>query len=90
MRLFKSNDPAIADGGQRRDFVFDEDCIDHMLWLWKNPQASAFTTSGPARPERLWIWFAPCLTALGREPQIEFIDMPGDMTASTRISPRRT
>ena len=38
VRLFKSNDPAYPDGGQRRDFVFVEDCIDHMLWLWRTPR----------------------------------------------------
>ena len=46
VRLFRSNDPAYPDGGQLRDFVFVEDCIDNMLWLWEHPETSGVFNSG--------------------------------------------
>jgi ADP-L-glycero-D-manno-heptose 6-epimerase len=79
MKLFKSNDPAIADGGQRRDFVFVEDCIDHMLWFWNNPQASGIYNSGTGEARTFLDLVRAVFVALGREPEIEFIDMPSDL-----------
>ena len=46
VRLFKSNDAAYPDGGQKRDFVFVEDCIDHMLWLREHPEVTGIFNSG--------------------------------------------
>jgi ADP-L-glycero-D-manno-heptose 6-epimerase len=85
VRLFRSNDPAYADGGQLRDFVFVEDCLDHMLWL-------AGATDGPVRVGGLFNSgtgvarsFADLaravFTALGREPTIRYIDMPASLSA---------
>jgi len=85
VRLFRSNDPAYADGGQLRDFVFVEDCLDHMLWL-------AGEAKGPARAEGLFNSgtgvarsFADLaravFKALGRESNIRYIDMPASLSA---------
>ena len=46
MRLFKSNDPRITDGQQRRDFVFVEDCLTHLQWLAALPGAAGLFNSG--------------------------------------------
>lgn len=81
MRLFRSNDPAIPDGGQRRDFVFVRDCIDHMLWLWRNPQASGIYNSGTGTARTFADLVAAVFAALGREPTIRFIDMPPALSA---------
>lgn len=79
MRLFRSNDPAYPDGGQRRDFVFVENCIDHMLWLWQNPQASGIYNSGTGAARTFLDLVLAVFAALGREPRIEFIDMPANL-----------
>ncbi|WP_165244092.1 ADP-glyceromanno-heptose 6-epimerase [Paludisphaera soli] len=79
VRLFKSNDPAFPDGGQRRDFVFVEDCIDHMLWLWEHPEASGIYNSGTGTSRTFRDLATAVFTALGREPTIRFIDMPPEL-----------
>jgi len=35
IRLFASNTPDWQDGCQERDFVFVEDCVDHLIWHWR-------------------------------------------------------
>lgn len=79
VRLFRSTDPAYADGGQRRDFVFVDDCIDHMLWLWQNPQQSGLYNSGTGTARTFLDLARAVFAGLGREPQIEFIDMPATL-----------
>ncbi|WP_165063424.1 ADP-glyceromanno-heptose 6-epimerase [Paludisphaera rhizosphaerae] len=79
VRLFRSNDPAFPDGGQRRDFVFVEDCIDHMLWLWANPRVSGIFNSGTGTSRTFQDLATAVFTALGREPRIQFIDMPPEL-----------
>lgn len=80
VRLFRSNDPAYEDGGQLRDFVFVEDCIDHMLWLADEANNGAMTgglfNSGTGQARSFADLARAVFTALGREPTIRFIDMP--------------
>lgn len=79
VKLFRSTDPAYPDGGQRRDFVFVDDCVDHMLWLWKNPQASSIYNSGTGAARTFVDLAKAVFAALGQEPRIEFIDMPATL-----------
>jgi ADP-L-glycero-D-manno-heptose 6-epimerase len=79
VRLFRSNDPAVADGDQRRDFVFVRDCIDHMLWLWAHPDASGIYNSGTGTARTFLDLAKAVFAALGREPEIQFIDMPANL-----------
>jgi ADP-L-glycero-D-manno-heptose 6-epimerase len=79
MRLFRSNDPAIKDGEQRRDFVFVGDCIEHMLWLWKQPVPNAIYNSGTGTARTFLDLTHATFAAMGREPRITFIDMPADV-----------
>ncbi|MBN1514684.1 MAG: ADP-glyceromanno-heptose 6-epimerase [Phycisphaerae bacterium] len=79
MRLFRSDDPAIADGEQRRDFVFVEDCIEHMLWLWKRSAPNGLYNSGTGTARTFLDLTCAVFAVLGREPCISFIDLPGDL-----------
>lgn len=79
VRLFKSNDPAIRDGEQRRDFVFVGDCVDHLIWLWKSSAPNALYNSGTGTPRTFIDLANAVFAALGREPRIRFIDMPPDV-----------
>jgi ADP-L-glycero-D-manno-heptose 6-epimerase len=79
MKLFRSTDPRFADGGQLRDFVFVEDCVQHMLWLWKNPHPGGVYNSGTGTARSFFDLATAVFVALGREPNVSFIDMPGDL-----------
>jgi ADP-L-glycero-D-manno-heptose 6-epimerase len=76
VRLFRSNAPAVVDGEQRRDFVFVQDCIDHMLWLWRHPDASGVYNSGTGTARTFADLARAGFAALGLETAIRFIDMP--------------
>jgi ADP-L-glycero-D-manno-heptose 6-epimerase len=79
MKLFRSTDPAYPDGGQRRDFVFVGDCIDHMLWLWRHPAASGVYNSGTGTARTFSDLVNAVFAALGRQPVVRFIDMPAGL-----------
>lgn len=79
MKLFRSSDPAFADGCQLRDFVFVGDCVDHMIWLWKNQAPGGVYNSGTGEPRTFLDLVKATFAAMGREPVIKFIDMPADL-----------
>jgi ADP-L-glycero-D-manno-heptose 6-epimerase len=76
LRLFRSYRPDYKDGGQLRDFIYVRDCIDVMLWLLDQPETSGLFNVGTGKA-RSWLDLGNALfAAIGREPKIEFIDMP--------------
>lgn len=79
--LFRSNNAAIRDGEQRRDFVFVEDCIDHMLWLWRSPHAGGLYNSGTGHARTFVDLVRAVFAALNKEQRIRFIDMPPGLSA---------
>lgn len=79
MKLFKSTDPKFPDGGQKRDFVFVEDCVDHLLWAWRAKPSSGIYNSGTGEARTFRDLVLAVFAALGREPQIRFIDMPAEL-----------
>lgn len=78
MKLFRSTDPRFTDGGQLRDFVFVGDCVNHMLWLWKNGPSGVYN-SGTGAPRSFLDLATAVFAALGLPPRISFIDMPADL-----------
>ncbi len=76
MKLFRSNDPAIADGGQRRDFVFVGDCVDQAIWLARNPHPGGLYNSGSGSARTFLELTEAVFAALGLAPRIEFVPMP--------------
>ncbi len=76
MRLFRSDRPEYGDGGQMRDFIHVKDCADVACWLLDNRRVSGIFNLGTGEA-RTWLDLARAMfAALGREPEIEFIDMP--------------
>ncbi len=79
MKLFRSHNPNYTDGGQMRDFVYVKDLISVCLFLREGKATSGIYNlgSGTARP------FLDLATntfiALGKEPNISFIDTPLDI-----------
>ena len=80
LRLFRSHRRDFADGGQMRDFIYVEDCVDVVLWLLGHPQVSGLFNLGTGRA-RTWLELAEALfDAAERRREIEFIEMPAELT----------
>jgi ADP-L-glycero-D-manno-heptose 6-epimerase len=76
VRLFRSHRPDYKDGEQVRDFVYVKDAVAMTLHIADTPTANGLFNIGTGTP-RTWVDLATALfTALGRKPEIEFIDMP--------------
>jgi ADP-L-glycero-D-manno-heptose 6-epimerase len=79
VRLFRSYRPEYRDGEQRRDFVYVKDVVDMSLHLALTPDAAGLYNIGSGEAHT-WLDLASALfAAMGREPDIEFIDMPEAM-----------
>jgi ADP-L-glycero-D-manno-heptose 6-epimerase len=79
MKLFRSTDPQFTDGGQRRDFVFVGDCVNHLLWLWRNGAPNGVYNSGSGTARTFYDLARGVFNSLGLPPRISFIDMPSDL-----------
>ncbi len=76
MRLFRSEHPSYADGGQMRDFVYVKDCAEIMWWLLENKQVNGLFNVGTGEA-RSWNDLAAALfAAMGLPENIEYIEMP--------------
>jgi ADP-L-glycero-D-manno-heptose 6-epimerase len=76
IRLFKSYRSQFRDGEQRRDFLYVKDAVGMTLHLAANPAANGIFNIGSGEA-RTWNDLAHAVfSALGREPRIEYIDMP--------------
>jgi ADP-L-glycero-D-manno-heptose 6-epimerase len=79
VKLFKSTDPKYPDGGQTRDFVFVNDCVDHMIWLWKSKAPNAIYNSGTGEPRTFLDLVNATFAAMKMKSNVKFIDMPADL-----------
>lgn len=76
MNLFKSHRPEYRDGEQKRDFLYVKDAVRMTLWLAENEQAMGLFNLGNGTA-RTWLDLGNSIfSALGQEPNIEFVDMP--------------
>jgi ADP-L-glycero-D-manno-heptose 6-epimerase len=76
LRLFRSHNPLWPDGGQKRDFVFVEDCVAVVRWLLAHPQVSGLFNVGTGTARSFLDVAHAVGAALGRDPEISFIDTP--------------
>jgi ADP-L-glycero-D-manno-heptose 6-epimerase len=76
VQLFKSHRPDYQHGEQMRDFLYVKDAIRMTLHLAETSSAGGLFNLGSGKAHT-WIELATAIfTALGKEPVIEFIDMP--------------
>lgn len=76
IRLFKSYRPDYRDGEQQRDFLYVKDAVAMSLHLAAQREAAGLYNVGSGEANT-WIALATAVfDALGRAPDIEFIDMP--------------
>jgi ADP-L-glycero-D-manno-heptose 6-epimerase len=76
VRLFKSHRPGIADGDQRRDFIYVDDAVAIVRWLLETPSVSGIFNVGTGLARSFRDMIVALFQALGRPPQIEYVDMP--------------
>jgi len=76
IRLFKSYRPEYRDGEQERDFIYVKDAVDMTLHLAESKTAGGLYNVGSG-VARTWVDLGRAIfAALGRAPEIEFIEMP--------------
>ena len=76
IRLFKSCNPNYEDGGQLRDFVYVKDICSVILFLLRNKNIKGLFNVGTGRAQSFRELAEATFRALGKEPNIRYIDMP--------------
>ncbi|TYO66484.1 ADP-glyceromanno-heptose 6-epimerase [Bradyrhizobium hipponense] len=76
VQLFKSHREGIADGDQRRDFIYVDDVVRVIMWLLATPSVSGLFNVGTGKARSFKDLILAAYAALGSEPNIEYIDMP--------------
>lgn len=79
VKLFRSHNPNYKDGEQLRDFVYVKDVADVCLFLMKEKPASGIYNLGSGKARTFLDLAKNTFYALGKEPNIEFIDTPIDI-----------
>jgi len=82
VRLFKSYRPGIGDGEQKRDFIGVDDAVAVVRWLLDTPTVSGIFNAGTGAARSFRDLIAAMFAALGREPAIEYIEMPASIRDS--------
>ncbi len=86
IRLFRSYRDDYRDGEQQRDFIYVRDAVAMTLHLAANSEANGLFNIGAGRSET-WLDVARAIfAAMGREPVVEFIDMPVEMRSKYQYS----
>jgi ADP-L-glycero-D-manno-heptose 6-epimerase len=74
--LFRSHRAGIADGEQRRDFVYVKDCSAAVLWWLDDARASGLYNLGTGQARSFRDLMLATAAALGVEARIAYADMP--------------
>lgn len=76
VQLFKSHRDGIADGDQRRDFIYVDDVVRVVMWLLATPSVSGLFNVGTGKARSFKDLILSAYAALGSEPNIQYIEMP--------------
>lgn len=78
VKLFRSHKEGFKDGEQLRDFIYVKDVVKGMLHLMeqKVPGSSGIYNMGTGKARSFLDLIKATFVAMGKEPNIEFIDMP--------------
>jgi ADP-L-glycero-D-manno-heptose 6-epimerase len=79
MKLFRSHRPDFDDGMQLRDFVYVKDVVEVMVHFMKNRKTSGLYNLGTGKARAFLHLAKAVFAALGKEPDIRFIDTPEDI-----------
>jgi ADP-L-glycero-D-manno-heptose 6-epimerase len=76
VQLFKSHREGVADGDQRRDFIYVDDVVRVMMWLLATPSVSGIFNVGTGSARSFRDLIHSAYLALGAQPNIQYVDMP--------------
>jgi ADP-L-glycero-D-manno-heptose 6-epimerase len=79
VRPFKSHRDGIADGEQKRDFIWVDDAVAVMRWLLDTPLVSGIFNVGTGQARSFRDLISAMFHALGRAPSIDYVDMPPEI-----------
>jgi len=82
VQLFKSHREGIANGDQRRDFIYVDDVVRVMMWLLATPSVSGLFNVGTGKARSFKDLIISAYAALGTRPNIQYIDMPEEIRGS--------
>jgi ADP-L-glycero-D-manno-heptose 6-epimerase len=82
VRLFKSHRDGVADGAQMRDFVYVDDAVAVVKWLVETPAVCGLFNVGTGRARSFHDMMVAMFEALGRAPNLEYVDMPVEIRDS--------
>jgi ADP-L-glycero-D-manno-heptose 6-epimerase len=82
VQLFKSHREGIADGDQRRDFIYVDDVVRVIMWLLATPSVSGLFNVGTGKARSFKDLMLAAYAALGTRPNIEYVDMPETIRGS--------
>jgi ADP-L-glycero-D-manno-heptose 6-epimerase len=76
VQLFKSHRQGIADGDQRRDFIYVDDVVRVMMWLLATPSVCGLFNVGTGKARSFKDLMLSAYSALGTAANIQYVDMP--------------
>lgn len=79
VKLFKSHKHPWSDGGQTRDFIHVADTVQMLLNAFAAPSLSGLFNVGTGKARSFLDLAHATYAAVGRNPNIEFIDMPEEL-----------
>ena len=82
VQLFRSHREGIADGDQRRDFIYVDDVVRVMMWLLATPTVSGLFNVGTGAARSFKDMMLAAYASLGAAPNIQYIDMPEQIRGS--------
>jgi ADP-L-glycero-D-manno-heptose 6-epimerase len=82
VQLFKSHRDGVADGDQRRDFIYVDDAVRVTMWLLATPSVSGIFNVGTGKARSFKDLMSSAYAALGTTANIRYVDMPGSIRGS--------
>ncbi len=82
VQLFKSHREGVADGDQRRDFIYVDDAVRVLMWLLANPSVSGIFNVATGKARSFKDLMLAAYAALGTKPNIRYVDMPETIRGS--------
>ncbi len=79
VKLFMSDRPEYADGGQQRDFVYVKDAVDMTLWFADKTEINGIFNVGTGEANDWNRLISAIFLAMDKEPNLEYTRMPAHL-----------